>query len=254
MDKLIEYKLPGDYTSLNIESCRLKSAGKFDFTIDLDQVEAIPAGEIKFNPKKWATDFKTSTIFDFLFSESALNNLSKSIQDFPDLRSLDTENSYYEKALREYVGNDEAERMIEDILISDKIKKFPESLEKPFFFGDIRFKWNSNRKAYVSYGDIGISNINKRQIMKYVKGKVVISRKLTGNDMTIYLQLDKDNFYYFNYKKGLMKVFSSNEEFNKIVSETKKDETKNKVKDKLDYQFMLCAPKDVAPFVATFMK
>ena len=144
--------------------------------------------------------------------------------------------------------------MIEDILISGKIKKFPESLEKPFFFGDIRYKWNSNRKAYVSYGDIGISNINKKQIMKYVKGKVVISRKLTGNDMTIYLQLDKDNFYYFNYKKGLMKVFSSDEEFNKIVSETKKDETKKKVKDKLDYQFMLGAPKDVAPFVATFMK
>ena len=253
-DKLTEYKLPGNYTSLNIESCRLKSSGKFDFTIDLDQVEAMPAGEIKFNPKKWATDFKTSTIFNFLFSENALNNLCKSILDFPDLRSLDTENSYYEKALREYVGNDEAEKMIEDILISGKIKKFPESLEKPFFFGDIRFKWNSNRKAYVSYGDIGISNINKRQIMKYVKGKVVISRKLTGNDMTIYLQLDKDNFYYFNYKKGLMKVFSSNEEFNKIVSETKKDETKNKVKDKLDYQFMLGAPKDVAPFVATFMK
>ena len=51
-----------------------------------------------------------------------------------------------------------------------------------------------------------------------------------------------------------MKVFSSNDEFNKIISETKKDETKNKVKDKLDYQFMLGAPKDVAPFVATFMK
>ena len=50
-DKLTEYKLPGNYTSLNIESCRLKSAGKFDFTIDLDQVEAIPAGEMKFNPK-----------------------------------------------------------------------------------------------------------------------------------------------------------------------------------------------------------
>ena len=103
------------------------------FTIDLDQVEAMPAGEIKFNPKKWATDFKTSTIFNFLFSESALNNLSKSILDFPDLRSLDTENSYYEKALREYVGNDEAEKMIQDILISGKIKKFPESLESLSF-------------------------------------------------------------------------------------------------------------------------
>ena len=106
----------------------------------------------------------------------------------------------------------------------------------------------------MSYGDIGIANINKNQIMKYVKGKIVISKKLTGNDITIYLQLDKDNYYYFNYKKGLMKVFSSNENFNKIVSETKKDETKSKVKGKPDYQYMLGAPKDVAPFVATYMK
>ena len=86
------------------------------------------------------------------------------------------------------------------------------------------------------------------------KGKIVISKKLTGNDLTIYLQLDKDNFYYFNYKKGLMKVYSSNEDFNKIISETKKDETKSKIKGLPDYQYMLGAAKDVAPFVATYMK
>ena len=51
-----------------------------------------------------------------------------------------------------------------------------------------------------------------------------------------------------------MKVYSSNEEFNKIISETKKDETKSKVKGMPDYSYMLGAPKDVAPFVATFMK
>jgi hypothetical protein len=122
------------------------------------------------------------------------------------------------------------------------------------FLGDIRFKWNSSKNAYVSYGDIGIANINKKQIMKYVKGKIVISRKLTGNDITIYLQLDKDNYYFFNYKKGLMKSYSSNKEFNKIISETKKDETKSKVKGKSDYQFILGAPKDVAPFIANYMK
>ena len=143
---------------------------------------------------------------------------------------------------------------MENLMVSGKIKKMPELLEKPIFIGDIRYKWNPNRKSYVSYGDIGIANINKKQIMKYVKGKIVISKKLTGNDLTIYLQLDKDNFYYFNYKKGLMKVYSSNEDFNKIISETKKDETKSKIKGFPDYQYMLGAAKDVAPFVATYMK
>ena len=101
--------------------------------------------------------------------------------------------------------------------INGKIKKLPEKLEVPIFLGDIRYRWNSSRNAYVSYGDIGIANISKKQVMKYVKGKIVISKKLTGNEITIYLQLDKDNFYYFNYKKGLLKTFSSSKEFNKII-------------------------------------
>ena len=253
-EKLIEYTLPGNYTSLNIESCRLKSDGVFNFAVDLDQISLNPAGEIKFNPKKWSTDFKTSTMLDFHFSEAALDQLAKSIIEFPQLRSLDYQNSYFEKALSEFTSKDESNEMISSLNINGKIKKFPEKLEVPFFLGDIRYRWNSDRKAYVSYGDIGIANINKKQVMKYVKGKIVISKKLTGNEITVFLQLDKDNFYYFNYKKGLLKTFSSSEEFNKTISDTKKDETKSKKKGKQDYQYVMGSAKDVAPFVATFMK
>ena len=97
-EKLTEYTLPGNYSSLNIENCRLKSDGIFDFAVDLDQISLTPAGEIKFNPKKWSTDFKTSTILNFHFSANALEQLAKSIIEFPQLRSLDYQNSYFEKA------------------------------------------------------------------------------------------------------------------------------------------------------------
>ncbi|MDB2539254.1 hypothetical protein N9X23_02675 [Flavobacteriales bacterium] len=51
-----------------------------------------------------------------------------------------------------------------------------------------------------------------------------------------------------------MTTFSSNEDFNKTISESKKDETKSKKKGKQDYQYVLGASKYVAPFVATYMK
>ena len=82
---------------------------------------------------------------------------------------------------------------------------------------------------------------------------MVISKRLTGNDITIYLQLDDKNYYYFNYKRGLMLVYSSNEEFNTVISETKKDETKFKKKDEVDFEFMLSTVKKVEPFKAAFM-
>ena len=253
-DKLTEYRLPGAYTSLNTKTCRLKSDGKFDIGVDLGQLEVQPEGEIKFNPKKWSIDLKTSTIFKFPFSEQALDKMSKAILEYPDLRTIDVSNSYYEKSLRELVGIEESDRMISDLTINGKIKKYPEFLEVPLFLGDVRFRWNSDKKAYVSYGDIGIANINKKQIMKYVKGKIVISKRLTGNDLTIYLQLDDKNYYYFNYKRGLMQVYSTNEEFNKVISETKKDDTKFKgEKDQEEFQYMLGTEKIVAPFKSAYM-
>ena len=90
--------------------------------------------------------------------------------------------------------------------------------------------------------------------MKYVKGKIVISKRMTGNDISIYLQLDDKNYFYFNYKRGLMQVYSSNEEFNNIIAETKKDETKFKEKGQEDFQFMLGTSKLVAPFKALYME
>ena len=51
-----------------------------------------------------------------------------------------------------------------------------------------------------------------------------------------------------------MQVYSSNEEFNSIISETKKDETKFKgEKDQEDFQFMLGTQKLVAPFKTSYM-
>ena len=98
----------------------------------------------------------------FILVQTALEQLAKSIIEFPQLRSLDYQNSYFEKALSEFTSKDESNEMISSLNINGKIKKFPEKLDVPIFLGDIRYRWNSSRKAYVSYGDIGIANINKK--------------------------------------------------------------------------------------------
>ena len=120
-------------------------------------------------------------MINFPFNELAFEKLAKDVIEYPDLRSIDLNNSYYEQSLRELVGLKQSDKMISDLNIHGKVKKFPEELEKSFYFGDIRFRWNSDKKAYVSYGDIGIANVKKKQVMRYVKGRVVIFSAGTGN-------------------------------------------------------------------------
>ena len=91
--------------------------------------------------------------------------------------------------------------------------------------------------------------------MRYVKGRVVIFKRFTGDEITIYLEIDDDNYYYFNYKRGLMQVYSSNEEYNTTILETKKDDTKFKGgKEIEDFQFMLGSKNVVTAFKRSYME
>ena len=254
MEKLSERKMNGTYTSLNLNTCNLEADGLFIFGAELGQVELETVGEIKFKPKRWSTDIKSSIIINFPFNDVVLEKMAADIIDYPDLRALDLNNSTYEQSLRELVGFKQSDKMISDLNIHGKIKRFPEELEKSMYLGDIRFKWNANKKAYVSYGDIGIANIKSKQVMRYVKGKIILYKKVTGDEITIHLEMDDNNYYNFNYKRGLMKVISTSEEFNTLILETKKDKTKFKVKDMDDFQFMLGTEASVTGFRRSFMQ
>lgn len=253
MDKLKEKSLPGNYVSLNVESCKLEGDGKFDFGAKLDQVELLSIGEIDYDPTKAKMDIKSSISIKFPFNNIALDKMAKHISEYPDLAALDLENSTYEKALREQVGLEVADKVVSDLSIHGKVKKFPEELESQIYLADIRFKWDEKRNAYVSYSDIGIANLNKKQVFKYVRGKVVIYKGRTGDKISIFLQMDENNFYYFSYTRGLMSTYSTNEEFNTVILETKKDKTKFKGgKGIEDYMFQLSTKTKAVGFRRSF--
>ncbi len=253
MEKLAERSLPGNFVSLNVNNCKIEGSGKYNFGSELGQVKLTPIGEIKYNPSRFSTDIKSSLMIDFPFNEEAFDKLSKVFLEQPNLRTIDLTNSTYEYSLRELVGLKISDKMISDLTIQGKVKKFPEELEQSLYFGDIRFKWDFDKKAYVSYGDLGIANIKKKQVMRYVKGKVVIYKRITGDEMSIYLEPEENDYYFFNYKRGLMQVFSSNEEFNTIILETKKDNTKFKGgKEVEDFQFMMGSKTFVTAFRRSF--
>jgi hypothetical protein len=67
--------------------------------------------------------------------------------------------------------------------------------------------------------------------------------------MDIYLELDPNTWYYFSYFRGVMSAVSSNQEFNKIISELKSKDRKLEVKDGPSYQFNPCSPTKKDQFV-----
>ncbi|MCB9194948.1 MAG: hypothetical protein H6598_01875 [Flavobacteriales bacterium] len=253
-DKLIERSLPGNYVSLNTENCRMIGDGRFDFGCEFGLLGIAPVGITDYDPATSQLNIKASMAITFPFNDNAFDKMHKQISDYAELLPLDFNNSTYEKSLREILGLSEADKVISDLNIYGKIKgKLPDSLVAQLYLADVNFIWDKEKNAYVSKGKIGIANLGKNQVFKQVDGQIAIYKRPTGDEITILLKLDENNYYYFNYKRGLFQAFSTNEDFNNVILETKKDKTKfNAPKGKEDFQFMLGSKTKAVAFMREF--
>lgn len=253
-DKLIERSLPGNYVSLNTTDCKMIGDGRFDFGCEFGLLEISPVGVMEYDPNTSQLEIKASMSINFPFNDAALSKMEKQISDSPELPPLAFNNSTYEKSLREMIGLTESDKVISDLNIYGKIKgKLPDELVSQLYLADVEFVWDKDRNAYVSKGKIGLANIGKDQIFKQLDGQIAIYKRPTGDEISILLKIDENNYYYFNYKRGLFQTYSTNEDFNNVILETKKDKTKfNAPKGKEDFQFMLGTKTKAIAFMRDF--
>ena len=67
------------------------------------------------------------------------------------------------------------------------------------------------------------------------------------------LEIDRNNWYFFTYTRGVMQAISSDTEFNMAIQEVKPDKRKAKAgKGKEPYQFMYSTERKKRDFLRKF--
>lgn len=245
-EKLVERSLPGNYLSLATNNCVMYGEGKLNMSTSLGQVKMQVAGNATHYLIPDSTSFDLFMMFDFFFDEGAINKMAEKMETFEGLTPTDQSRSNYEKSLRELLGKEKADKMIAEVNLYGKAKKFPDELKQTFVFNDVKMRWNTKTKSFVSEGPIGISNVNKTQINKFAStnSRIQLVKKKGFSDiLTIYIELDGNTWYYFSYQNGMMQALSSDESFNTILKELKDDKKELKTeKGQPAYKFNIASP------------
>ncbi|MGZ4079769.1 MAG: hypothetical protein ACXVDW_20620, partial [Bacteroidia bacterium] len=251
-EKLIERSLPGNYLSLNTTQCKVYGEGKINLGGDFGQVKIESFGSAVHLLIPDSTLFDMLMSFDFFFDDGAMDKMSDAIVANTDLKPTDFSRPVFEKGMREMLGKEQADKLISQLNLYGSFKKFPDELKKSLFLTDVKMKWNKDTRSYTSSGKLGIGNINKTQINKYVDGRVEIIKKRGGDILNIYLELDANNWYYFNYTRGTMLAVSSNEAFNNVIKDLKPEKRQkdgDKDKKEANYNYNLCSPAKKTQFL-----
>jgi len=225
-EKIKQPKLAGNLVSLHADGCELNGDGQINFNVDIGLIKFQPVGTVKYNPANSDVTAQGTCLINFPFDEGAVKRIYEQIELWPNLQPIDITKTQYEKGLIEVMGTEKSDKLISELNLGGQLKKVPEELQKTFYLADVKFFWNAVEETWQSQGPIGIANMDKKQLFRYVKGKIEIERKRSADVLRIYLELDPANWYYFEYKIGVMSVSTSDQELVKILTDVKDDKKK----------------------------
>ncbi len=253
-EKIGEIALPGDYISLANKTCDVYGEGDIDFGANLGRIETTVVGKANHNLTEDSVSMDLMLLVDFFFIEKVLDEMAKSISEYEGLEPVDFDRDIYERGLQTIMGKEEGDKLISQVNLYGNFKKFPSELNKTLFINSLQMYWNPETQSYMSVGKIGLGNVYKKQVNKYVDGYVEVVRKRSGDEISFYFELDRDNWYFFSYKRNMLQAVSSVEKFNDAIKEIKPDKRKmEKEKGKDPYSFMLSTTRKRNDFVKRFV-
>lgn len=248
-EKIRQRNLPGDLVSLATENCLVAGDGRIHYGVDLGRIALTNVGGVRFEGDGNKATTNGVSMVDMFFHDNALERMATEILAYPEQKPVDITKTYYEKLMRELLGLERSDKLISELSIKGEIKRLPDELVKPLVLADVRMKWDGPEQSWVSEGDIGIATILKKPVYRYVKGKVHLERKRSGDIMTILLMLDDQTYYFFQYTRNYLYAYSSDQQFNTMLSELKDDKRKlDGNKDVPPYQFTVTTKRKVEDF------
>ena len=251
-EKLQGAVVGGNYVSLSNE-CIARGQGLLNMGMDFGQVELTPLGTVEHNMNNDSTRFNLLLGVDFFFNDECLRIAADKLTNhFPPLDAV-FYGTEYEKSLIELVGKEETTKLIQDLNLYGSFKKLPKELEKTLFLSDVKLVWNAETGSYRYKGFFGVASVGKFQVNKMMFGLIELKKMRNGDQLSIYFEPSDDSWFYFNYKRGMLAAFSSHDEFNAVIRDTKDDKrTKKAEKGKPKITYVLSTAIQRRNFVRSF--
>ena len=216
--KLEDPDVPGQLMAFSNKTCEVRGTGAFDLDADLAGVTLNTWGAYRHDLTRDTIEMDLMMGVGFFFTDEALELMAGNINKDNMLRGIDLDRQVYREALIALLGKENALTYMEGIRTYGSVEKLPRELRTMnLVLTDVEWAWNDYTSSYITTGDIGIGNIGPFQVNKKVQGKMELVRKRRQDELYIYLELDRRNWYYFALRRNIMQCLSSDEAFNDAI-------------------------------------
>jgi len=208
---------------LNDKRCISKGEGAINLNLNLGQVKINSMGSTVYNILEERTSIDNDFLMlDFYFSDEALEFMYEDLITAPGDELFEYSDKF-SKSLARIVGVNNFNEIILDLEMSDEYSTFPKELIHSVIFSNVKFTWNNSKKAYVSKGSVWVHSILDKSVFSILDGYIILEKGTNSDVLTIYLETEFGDIYFFQYKNGVMSTWSTNTDFTDAIQNISAD-------------------------------
>lgn len=220
----------GNYLYFNNTDCLMHGEGTMAIGDDKGQMDIGSWGNIDYD---LSTDEMTLDIvmgLNFHFSSDLQKAIAEAINGSTSADGANLGRKAFLVSVDELLVDKEKKKFLESIENYGAPEKLPDAYQRTILLTDVKLKWIPESISFVATEDIGIGGFGKYPINKKVKTVMEIQRKRRGNEIRLYIEVDANTFFYFEYKRNQLTLYTSDEEIMTKLKETDIKERRNEVK------------------------
>jgi hypothetical protein len=209
---------PNPWIRLNTEQCHFTASGPLNFGADFGAVKLQSFGNIDHFIIPDSTRFEAFFTIDFPFKAEALTLMLQDL-DKANTAGIKLSGDPAAMAYRQLLGAELATEVIYNLSTFGTLRRIPDELKKSLVLSQVTLRYNPASRSFISEGKIGVSMVAGEPVNKYFDGFMEIVRKRSGDILTIYIEVNRRQWYIFQYSSNLMQATSSNNDYNNILIE-----------------------------------
>ena len=217
-NKLLNGGRRGNYISFNDKTKTIEAEGVFDFGLDLhEKFTAKTIGRAVKEKEDSTFTMNTMVALDMELPEECWTRMHELIDEKADgAKTYSVDDPDVKRNMAELLSDKKFEKVKKELEEFGEVKAV-EELNKDFFITDMEFYYSHTMKAFVSAKPIKVATIHGKQVKKELNARILIEKRRSGTRFVMYFELSKYDYFYFEFQRGNLFVYSTDKDFNMFL-------------------------------------
>jgi len=249
--------LPDNVITISPYTCIVDGYGEITLNGDMGQFKINTFGRITHDLTENELTLDVVMGIDFFFPDQALGLVETSLHSSEKTEPLNIHRNKYTGLLQKRTTESTAESLVEEFITEGAFRRFPPEMAHTFFFADLKMKWDQQAQTFYTTERLGIGNMGRFPMHKYVDGFLEIKKQRGGDVFNLVIipggLADEGigvDWFFFTYNNSIMQTIASSNDFNNLIRSVKPNNRRMKVeRGQAPFSFILSSDRRPFDFV-----